>query len=110
MERALQGLFEGEIQCREIDLVEALPPPVSGEGIEVSHESPTGVGNAVGGDDESDFQDVVVVGASQKDPTHSGSPRSLRRVKRRLAVLEPSVGGLAKTAGFEPPPFARNAI
>ncbi|CAI9259200.1 unnamed protein product [Lactuca saligna] len=68
LERALQGLFEGKIQCHKVDLMEAIPPPVFGQGIEATHESLAGGGGAtgdgVGGDDESDFQDFVVTGAS----------------------------------------------
>lgn len=35
LEKALQGLFNGDLQCRDIDLVETLMPTVSGRGIEV---------------------------------------------------------------------------
>lgn len=68
MDRALKGLFEGEIQCREVDLVEVLPPSVSGQGIEATHESLVGasgaVGDGVGGDNELAFQDIIVTGTS----------------------------------------------
>ena len=76
LERDLQGLFERKTQCRKFDLVESLPHPSSGQGIAATHEFPAGAigatGDGAGGDDESDFQDIVVTATSQKDPTLLG--------------------------------------
>ncbi|CAI9263255.1 unnamed protein product [Lactuca saligna] len=45
LEKALQGLFNGELLCRDVDLVEALPPLVSGRGIKatIGSDSATGI-------------------------------------------------------------------
>lgn len=44
LEKALKGLFDGDLDCHEVDLVETLPPPVSSWGIEVTVGSESVVG------------------------------------------------------------------
>lgn len=77
LQRPIQGLFDNDLECHDIDLVETLPPLVSVQGIEVISESPVGLDDVVGTGEEPDLGDVVVTGASQKDHVPSGSPRSL---------------------------------
>ena len=84
LEKSLQVRFDGEVQCGDVDLVEALPPLVSGRGIEATF----GSNSATGTGENPNLQDIVVTSASQKDLTPSGSSRSLRRVKRCFAFLE----------------------
>lgn len=99
LERALQGLFDDDLECRGVYLLDTIPPPVSGRGIEAT----IGSESATSADEDSDLQDIVVTDASQKDPSPSGSLRSLCRVKRHFAFLEASSGGHVETVDTEPP-------
>lgn len=77
LERALQGLFDGELECLHIDLIETLPPLVSDRSIEAIPGSLSGLEDVVGVGKESDMQDIIVTGVFQKDHDPSGSPISL---------------------------------
>ena len=55
LERALRGLFDGELECRDIELVETLQPPVSNPGIGAILESSSGSEDVVSTSKESDL-------------------------------------------------------
>ena len=97
LEKAILDHFDGELQCRNIDLVETLPPP----GQEI--EAIVGSESATSTDEDPDLRDVVVTGTFQKDLAHSRSPRSLHHVKRGFAFLEASFGDCVETVSNETP-------
>ncbi|CAI9275929.1 unnamed protein product [Lactuca saligna] len=86
LKKNLHGLFDGELQCRDVDLVETLPPHVSSRGIEATISSDIIVTGA--SEKDPDLQDIVVTGASQKDPTPSGFSIGLRVRYRRESVVD----------------------